>query len=50
MKLSQLTTYLESIAPLAYREDYDNAGLIVGNPDRGNSTGPDLAGLCGGSG
>jgi dinuclear metal center YbgI/SA1388 family protein len=34
MKLSQLTTYLESIAPLAYQEDYDNAGLIVGSPDQ----------------
>jgi dinuclear metal center YbgI/SA1388 family protein len=34
MKLSQLTTYLESIAPLAYQEDYDNAGLIVGHPDQ----------------
>jgi dinuclear metal center YbgI/SA1388 family protein len=34
MKLSQLSTYLESIAPLAYQEDYDNAGLIVGNPDQ----------------
>src|ERR1700744_859358 len=34
MKLSQLTTYLETIAPLAYQEDYDNAGLIVGNPDQ----------------
>ena len=34
MKLSQLTTYLESLAPLAYQEDYDNAGLIVGNPDQ----------------
>jgi dinuclear metal center YbgI/SA1388 family protein len=34
MKLSQLTNYLESIAPLAYQEDYDNAGLIVGNPDQ----------------
>ena len=33
MKLSQLTTYLESLAPLAYQEEYDNAGLIVGNPD-----------------
>ncbi len=33
MKLSQLTTYLESLAPLAYQEDYDNAGLIVGHPD-----------------
>ena len=34
MKLSQLTNYLESIAPLAYQEDYDNAGLIVGRPDQ----------------
>lgn len=33
MKLSQLTSYLESLAPLAYQEDYDNSGLIVGNPD-----------------
>ncbi|HEY2582109.1 MAG TPA: Nif3-like dinuclear metal center hexameric protein [Mucilaginibacter sp.] len=34
MKLSQLTTYLESLAPLGYQEDYDNAGLIVGRPDQ----------------
>jgi dinuclear metal center YbgI/SA1388 family protein len=34
MKLSQLTNYLESLAPLAYQEDYDNAGLIVGRPDQ----------------
>ncbi len=34
MKLSQLTDYLESLAPLAYQEDYDNAGLIVGKPDQ----------------
>lgn len=34
MKLSQLTAYLESLAPLAYQEDYDNAGLIVGHPDQ----------------
>src|SRR6195952_5873095 len=34
MKLSQLTTYLESLAPLAYQEDYDNAGLIVGKPEQ----------------
>ena len=32
MKLNEITTYLESIAPLAYQEDYDNAGLIVGSP------------------
>src|SRR6201999_3154437 len=34
MKLSQLTAYLETLAPLAYQEDYDNAGLIVGHPDQ----------------
>lgn len=34
MKLSELTNYLESLAPLAYQEDYDNSGLIVGYPDR----------------
>src|SRR6201996_9334937 len=34
MKLSQLTNYLESLAPLAYQEDYDNSGLIVGHPDQ----------------
>lgn len=33
MKLSQLTDYLESLAPLAYQEDYDNSGLIVGRHD-----------------
>lgn len=33
MKLKELTVFLETIAPLAYQEDYDNAGLIVGNPD-----------------
>ncbi|MGB4774238.1 MAG: Nif3-like dinuclear metal center hexameric protein [Daejeonella sp.] len=30
MKLSTLTSFLETIAPLAYQEDYDNSGLIVG--------------------
>src|ERR1700761_2885683 len=34
MKLSLLTSYLESLAPLAYQEDYDNSGLIVGQPDQ----------------
>jgi dinuclear metal center YbgI/SA1388 family protein len=34
MKLSELTNYLESLAPLALQEDYDNSGLIVGNPDK----------------
>jgi len=34
MKLNELTTYLESFAPLNYQEDYDNSGLIVGYPDQ----------------
>jgi dinuclear metal center YbgI/SA1388 family protein len=34
MKLSQLTAYLETIAPPTYQEDYDNAGLIVGLADQ----------------
>jgi dinuclear metal center YbgI/SA1388 family protein len=33
MKLAELTSYLESLAPLSYQEDYDNAGLIVGQTD-----------------
>ncbi len=31
MKISEITNYLESIAPLAYQESYDNAGLIIGS-------------------
>ena len=31
MKLAEITNFLEKIAPLNYQEDYDNAGLIVGN-------------------
>jgi len=33
MQLKQITQYLESIAPLAFQESYDNAGLIIGHPD-----------------
>ncbi len=33
MKIKDLTTYLESIAPSNYQEGYDNAGLIVGDPE-----------------
>jgi len=33
MKIKEITTYLESIAPLSLQEDYDNSGLIVGEPD-----------------
>lgn len=31
-KIRDLTNYLETIAPLAYQEPYDNSGLIVGDP------------------
>ena len=31
--IKDVTTYLESIAPLDLQESYDNAGLITGNPD-----------------
>ena len=34
MKLKEITSYIETLAPLAYQEDYDNAGLIVGNPNQ----------------
>lgn len=33
MQIKQITQYIESIAPLAFQESYDNAGLIIGNPD-----------------
>lgn len=33
MKLAEITSHLESIAPLNYQEDYDNSGLIIGNPN-----------------
>lgn len=32
LKLKEITNYLESIAPLALQESYDNCGLITGNP------------------
>ncbi len=34
MKIKDITNYLESLAPLSLQESYDNAGLIVGNPDQ----------------
>ena len=33
MQIKEVTQYLESIAPPIYQESYDNAGLIVGNPN-----------------
>jgi dinuclear metal center YbgI/SA1388 family protein len=32
MKIADITNYLESLAPLAFQEDYDNCGLLVGDP------------------
>ncbi|GGC25606.1 GTP cyclohydrolase 1 type 2 [Parapedobacter defluvii] len=34
MLVRELTDHLESLAPLAYQESYDNAGLLVGRPDQ----------------
>ncbi len=31
--IQDVIRYLESVAPPAYQEDYDNAGLITGNPE-----------------
>jgi dinuclear metal center YbgI/SA1388 family protein len=31
MKIKELITYLETIAPPSYQEEYDNAGLIIGD-------------------
>lgn len=33
MKINEVSTYLESIAPRIYQESYDNSGLIIGNPN-----------------
>lgn len=33
MKVRDISSFLESLAPLAYQEDYDNSGLITGHPD-----------------
>jgi len=32
MKIFEITSFLESLAPLSWQENYDNAGLIVGKP------------------
>jgi dinuclear metal center YbgI/SA1388 family protein len=32
MKVKEITDYLESKIPLEFQEDYDNSGLILGNP------------------
>ena len=33
VKIKDVTSHLESLAPGAYQESYDNSGLITGNPD-----------------
>src|SRR5688572_7649084 len=32
-RIKEITNYLETLAPLAYQESYDNAGLQTGNPN-----------------
>src|SRR3569623_1196084 len=32
IRIKDVVNYLEQIAPLAYQEDYDNAGLAIGDP------------------
>lgn len=34
MTVSDITEYLEQLAPAAYQESYDNSGLLVGSPDK----------------
>ena len=34
MKISQIISYLESIAPLSLQESYDNSGLLIGSPEK----------------
>ena len=34
MQIKELTRFLEQIAPRSYQENYDNSGLLVGNPER----------------
>jgi dinuclear metal center YbgI/SA1388 family protein len=34
MKLAEVIAVFESVIPLAYQENYDNSGLIVGQPDK----------------
>ena len=33
MKLIEITSFLEQLAPLAFQESYDNSGLLLGNYD-----------------
>ena len=33
MKIQEIINFLEEIAPTEYAEDFDNVGLLVGNPN-----------------
>jgi dinuclear metal center YbgI/SA1388 family protein len=33
MKLKELSSYLDTVIPLSFQEDYDNSGLQIGSPD-----------------
>ena len=33
MTITEIISYLESVAPTSYQESYDNAGLIIGDPE-----------------
>jgi dinuclear metal center YbgI/SA1388 family protein len=33
MRIKEISQVLETFAPLAFQEEYDNAGLIIGNPE-----------------
>jgi len=33
VKLKEITSWLESVAPLSFQESYDNSGLVIGDPD-----------------
>ncbi|MDX9882337.1 MAG: Nif3-like dinuclear metal center hexameric protein [Prolixibacteraceae bacterium] len=33
MRIKEITSFIETLAPAAYQESYDNAGLCIGNPD-----------------
>ncbi|MCK4570188.1 MAG: Nif3-like dinuclear metal center hexameric protein [Bacteroidales bacterium] len=35
MKIKELTSYLETLAPIGLQESYDNSGLLIGNPGSG---------------
>ena len=32
MKVAEITNHLESLCPLSLQEDYDNCGLLLGDP------------------